>query len=123
MEPRLILINLLVKLGVATSAASILGRSVEFKSLLFREERSVKHRIYLVLWIGIPKATGMWIRFTQPSFLAGDLSFQTAVLLGVIAPDGSVSLSSPCHFQPGKPETVGAAAHLCYFHYGHRHRA
>src|SRR5437016_1322308 len=36
MEPRLILINLLVKLGVAASAASILGRSVEFKSLLCR---------------------------------------------------------------------------------------
>src|SRR5438128_6261609 len=85
MEPRLILINLLVKLGVAASAASILGRSVEFKSLLFREERSWKHRIYLVLWIGIPMATGVWIRFIQPSFLAGDLSFETTVLLGVIA--------------------------------------
>ncbi|PYX76693.1 MAG: sensor histidine kinase [Acidobacteria bacterium] len=85
MEQRLILVNLLVKLGVAASAASILGRSVEFKSLLFREERSLKHRIYLVLWIGIPMATGVWIRFIQPSFLAGDLSFETTVLLGVIA--------------------------------------
>src|SRR3989442_787865 len=85
MEQRIILVNLLVKLGVAASAASILGRSVEFKSLLFREERSLKHRIYLVLWIGIPMATGVWIRFTQPSFLAGDLSFETTVLLGVIA--------------------------------------
>jgi len=85
MEQRLILVNLLVKLGVAASAASILGRSVEFKSLLFREERSLKHRVYLVLWIGIPMATGVWIRFIQPSFLAGDLSFETTVLLGVIA--------------------------------------
>src|SRR2546426_10246099 len=85
MEQRIILVNLLVKLGVAASAASILGRSVEFKSLLFREERSLKHRIYLVLWIGIPMATGVWIRFIQPSFLAGDLSFETTVLLGVIA--------------------------------------
>jgi hypothetical protein len=40
MDSRLILINLLIKLGVAASAASILGRSVEFKSLLFREERT-----------------------------------------------------------------------------------
>src|SRR5437870_1180263 len=85
MEQRIILVNLLVKLGVAASAASILGRSVEFKSLLFREERSLKHRIYLVLWIGIPMAAGVWIRFIQPSFLAGDLSFETTVLLGVIA--------------------------------------
>jgi two-component system LytT family sensor kinase len=85
MEPRLILINLLIKLGVAASAASILGRSVEFKSLLFREERTLKQRIYLVLWIGIPLALGVWIRFSAKSFIAGDLSFETTVLLGVVA--------------------------------------
>ncbi len=49
MEQRLILINLLIKLGVAAAAASILGRSVEFKSLLFRDERALKQKIYLVL--------------------------------------------------------------------------
>ena len=84
MEQRLILINLLIKLGVAASAASILGRSVEFKSLLFRDERNWKQKIYLVLWIGIPLALGVWIRFSAKSFLAGDLSFETTVLLGVI---------------------------------------
>ena len=84
MEQRLILINLLIKLGVAASAASILGRSVEFKSLLFRDERNWKQKIYLVLWIGIPLALGVWIRFSARSFAAGDLSFETTVLLGVI---------------------------------------
>jgi two-component system, LytTR family, sensor kinase len=84
MEQRLILINLLIKLGVAASAASILGRSVEFKSLLFREERSLKQKIYLVLWIGIPLALGVWIRFSARSFVAGDLSFETTVLLAII---------------------------------------
>jgi two-component system LytT family sensor kinase len=83
-EQRLILINLLVKLGVAAAVASSLVRSVEFKSLLFHEERTTKQKIYLVLWVGIPLALGVWIRFTAPSFLAGDLSFETAVLLGVI---------------------------------------
>ena len=63
MEQRLILINLLIKLGVAASAASILGRSVEFKSLLFRDERDWKQKIYLVLWIGVPLALGVWIGF------------------------------------------------------------
>src|SRR5215813_8482718 len=58
LEPRLILINLRVKLGVAAAVASALVRSVEFKSLLFREERSAKQKIYLVLWIGIPLAPG-----------------------------------------------------------------
>jgi two-component system, LytTR family, sensor kinase len=85
MEQRLILINLLVKLGVAAAVASSLVRSIEFKSLLFREERSLKQQVYLVLWIGIPMAIAVWIRFIQPSFLAGDLSFETTILLGVIA--------------------------------------
>lgn len=85
MEQRLILINLLIKLGVAASVASILVRSVEFKSLLFRENRARKQRIYLVLWIGIPIALGVWIRLLVKSFFAGDLSFETTMLLGVVA--------------------------------------
>jgi two-component system, LytTR family, sensor kinase len=84
MESRVILVNLLIKLGVAAAVASALVRSVEFKSLLFREERSVKQKIYLVLWIGIPLALGVWIRFSVSSFLAGDLSMETAVILGVV---------------------------------------
>ena len=86
MEQRLILINLLIKLAVAAAVASSLVRSVEFKSLLFREDRSLKHQIYLVLWVSIPLAIGVWFRIIQPkSFAAGDLSFETTVLLGVIA--------------------------------------
>jgi len=85
MEPRLILINLLIKLGVSAAVASTLVRSLEFKSLLFREERSFKQQVYLVLWIGIPMAIAVWIRFLQANFLAGDLSFETTILLGVIA--------------------------------------
>jgi two-component system LytT family sensor kinase len=84
MEPRLILINLLVKLGVAAAVSSSLVRSVEFKSLLFREERSLRQKIYLVMWFGVPIMIGVWIRISQKSFLAGDLSFETALLLGVI---------------------------------------
>src|SRR5690349_11907858 len=67
MEQRLILINLLIKLGVAAAVSSALVRSLEFKSLLFRDERSLKHRIYLVLWIGIPLTLGVWIRFGATS--------------------------------------------------------
>ena len=84
MEQRLILISLLIKLGVAASAASILGRSKEFKSLLFREERTRKQQVYLVLWFGIPIALGVWIRFSARSFFAGDLSLETTILLGII---------------------------------------
>ena len=44
MDQRLILINLLLKVGVAAAVASILVRSVEFKSLLFRETRSLDRK-------------------------------------------------------------------------------
>src|SRR6202167_6791291 len=84
MEQRLILINLLVKLGVAAAVSSSLVRSKEFKRLLFREERTFRQKVYLALWFGLPIMVGVWIRISVPNFLAGDLSFETALLLGVI---------------------------------------
>ena len=53
MEPRLILINQLMKLGVAAAVSSSLVRSKEFKSLLFREERTFRQKIYLVSVDGV----------------------------------------------------------------------
>ena len=86
MEQRLILINLMIKLGVAAAVASVLGRSVEFKSLLFREQRTLKQTIYLMLWISLPITFGVWARFSAPrSFVGGDLSLETTIVLGVIA--------------------------------------
>jgi two-component system, LytTR family, sensor kinase len=84
MEPRLTLINLLVKLGVAAAVSSSLVRSKEFKLLLFREERTLRQKFYLVLWFGLPIMIGVWIRISQKTFQAGDLSFETVLLLGVI---------------------------------------
>jgi two-component system, LytTR family, sensor kinase len=83
-DQKLILVNLLVKLGVAAAVSSALVRSLEFKKLLFREQRSSRQKVYLALWFGIPIALGVWIRFIQRSFSAGDLSFETTLLLGVI---------------------------------------
>ena len=84
MEPRLILINLLIKLGVAAAISSSLVRSKEFKSLLFREERTFRQKVYLVLWFAIPVILGVGIRILQPSFQASDISFETVLLLGVL---------------------------------------
>jgi two-component system, LytTR family, sensor kinase len=84
MEPRLILIHQLIKLGVAAAVSSSLVRTKEFKSLLFREERTPRQKIYFVLWMALPIMLGVWIRTSVPSFLAGDLSFETALLVGVI---------------------------------------
>jgi two-component system LytT family sensor kinase len=84
MASRLILINLLVRLGIAAAVSSTLVRSKEFKSVLFREERTVRQKIYLVVWFAVPIMIGVAIRISQKSFLAGDLSFETSLLLGVI---------------------------------------
>ena len=70
MESRLILINLLIKLGVAAAVSSSLVRSKEFKSLLFREERTFRQKVYLVLWFALPMMIGVWIRISQTSFQA-----------------------------------------------------
>jgi two-component system LytT family sensor kinase len=112
MEQRLILINLMVKLGLAAAIAAGLVRSVEFKSLLFREQRSLRDRIYLVLWlvvsawIGKALALGVWIKFGPANTFTGDLSFETTILLGAIAGrvagvTGGVLLALPTAFSGG----------------------
>ena len=83
-EQRLVLITLLVKLGVAAAVASALVRSVRFKSLLFREDRTFRQNLLLVLFIGLPFALGVVVRTTVRNFLAADMSFEAAILMGVI---------------------------------------
>ena len=91
MELRLILINLLVKLGLAAALAAALVRSVEFKALLYREQRALRDRIYLVFWlvisewIGKALAAGVWKFGATPSPIVGDLSLETTILLGALA--------------------------------------
>ncbi len=84
MESQTILIHLALKLGVAAAVSSTLVRSKEFKLLLFREERTFRQKLYLALAMALPIMAGVWIRISVKSFLAGDLSFETALLLGVI---------------------------------------
>ena len=91
MELSLVLINLLVKLGLGAALAAALVRSVEFKSLLYREQRSIRDRIYFVLWlvisewIGKALAAGVWRFGATPSPIVGDLSVETTILLGALA--------------------------------------
>src|SRR5450755_2661251 len=84
LEPRLILVYVLLKLGGAAALSSALGRAKEFKKLIFRERLETRHKLYLALAMGIPIALGVWIRLNVKSFLSGDLSLETALLLGVI---------------------------------------
>ena len=78
------MINVLLRVGVAAAVSSSLIRSKEFKSLLFREQRTFRQKVYLVLWFGLPIMMGVVFRLLQGSFSAGDISFETAILLGVM---------------------------------------
>jgi two-component system LytT family sensor kinase len=80
---QLLLITLLVKLGVATAVGSVLGRTKEFKKLLFRQNRSLRQSVYLVLFTCIPFALGVYIRCAV-HWLPADLGFEASILMGVI---------------------------------------
>src|ERR1700691_5165668 len=115
LEPRLILVNLLIKLGVAAALSSALVRSKEFKSLIFRERRATRYKIYLALWMAIPIALGVWIRCSVKSFFAGDLSLETALLLGVIGGRLSGGLGGALIALPAALPGEGAAMPLAAF--------
>jgi two-component system, LytTR family, sensor kinase len=103
----LFLINLMVKLGLGAALAAALVRSVEFKSLLYREDRSLRDRIYLVLWlvvaswIGKALVSGVWIKFSPINNFTGDLSFETTVLLGALAGRGAGVIGGALLALPG----------------------
>ena len=83
-EPKLILITLLIELGVAAAYSSSLARSMRFKDLLLTPRRSPRQTMWLVVIICAPLTLGVWIRTTVPNFLAASLSFETTILLGVL---------------------------------------
>ena len=84
MEPRVILINLLVKLGVAAALASALVRSVEFKRCCSaRSAQSGRRSIWFCGWASRWRS-GCGFALVQTAFCAGDLSLETAILLGVV---------------------------------------
>lgn len=80
---QLLLIILLVKLGVATAVGSVLGRTKEFKKLLFKHHRSYRESTFLTLFVCIPFALGVYIRCAA-HWPPADLGFEASVLMGVI---------------------------------------
>ncbi len=84
MDLEFLLIQLLLKMGVATAVASALGRSREFKKLLFATRRSREKNILFVLFTCIPFALGVYFRFKVKNFQCADLGFEAAILLGVL---------------------------------------
>ncbi len=100
LEPKLILVALLVKLGVAAASSSAIGRSRSFQRLLFAEQRRTMQQLRLILFICIPLALGVWMRVIVPNFYGADVAFETVIILGVLlgpvsAMFGAVLLSIP----------------------------
>ena len=89
MDPRLISVSLLVRLGVAAAVASALVRSRYFKWLLYRDERNATQSIHLALFIAVPFALGVVVRMSVRNFIAADLALESAVLIGVIGGRGA----------------------------------
>ena len=84
MDSRLILVNLLVKLGVAAAVSSALVRSREVQDRLFKEDRNLNDKLVLVLAVGTPFALGVMVRTLVHNFLAADMGLECAILLGVV---------------------------------------
>ena len=100
LDPKLILITLLIKLGVAAAVSHALGRSRSFQRILFAEHRRPAQQLQLILFLCVPLALGVWIRTTVPNFYAADIAFETVIILGVLlgplsAMAGAVMLSFP----------------------------
>jgi two-component system, LytTR family, sensor kinase len=96
----LVLITLLVKLGVAAAFSSSLARSVTFKRLLLLPQRTWQETADVAAMICVPLMLGVWIRVRVPNFLAADLSFEAAILMGLVlgpaaAMLGAVALALP----------------------------
>jgi len=83
-EPKLIWITLLVKLGVAAAVSSALARSRAFVDLLFAERRTTAQTLGLLAFICVPLSLGVWVRFNVANFYAADISFETCILLGIL---------------------------------------
>ncbi len=92
MEPKLVLISLLIQLGIAASISSALARSRVFQRLLFAEKRTPAQTVGLLACICIPLTLGVWIRVIVPNFYAADISFETTILLGILFGPGTAML-------------------------------
>ncbi len=84
MDNRLILVNLLIRLGVAAAISSVLVRARRFRVLLFREERTLGEKMELVFIVSTPILLGVLVRHWVRNFLAADIGFEGAILMGVI---------------------------------------
>jgi two-component system LytT family sensor kinase len=79
------LVSLLVKLAAMASIASVLARSNAFKALLLRENRAMKQRLSLSLWLSIVFGASVAVRvWSRPSYHGADLGLEGSLLAGLL---------------------------------------
>src|SRR5215471_13760180 len=82
MDPRILLITLLIKMGAAAAIAGALVRSREFKQRVFVDKRTVAQQTQLVLLIATPYALGVVAR---KWWTPADLSLECVLLVGALS--------------------------------------
>ncbi len=85
MDTRILLITQLIKLGAVAAIASALVRSREFRARVFTETRTRRQKIELSVAISTLFALGVLSRIWVKTFLAGDLSLEGVLMVGVIS--------------------------------------
>lgn len=79
------LVALLLKVAVAASLASVLGRSGAFIRMLLREERTIPQRVKFALSLALIFGAGVAARvLTRNAYQAVDLGLEGAILAGVL---------------------------------------
>ena len=95
-DSTLILITLLIELGVAAAVSSSLARSTAFKNLLLMPRRLPGQTAKLLAMIVVPMTLGVWVRVRVANFLAADLSFEIAILLGLLLEPWAALVGAAC---------------------------
>ncbi|MEO8370431.1 MAG: sensor histidine kinase, partial [Candidatus Solibacter sp.] len=75
---------LLVKLAAMASIASVLARSGSFKNLLMGENRTLRQRVSLSLWLASAFGFSVAIRVFSKSYPAADLGLEGALIAGIL---------------------------------------
>src|SRR6266852_3475985 len=79
------LVNLLVKLAVAASLASVLTRSAAFQRMLMREERTLTQRILMAVVCALIFGAGVLVRVqSHDVYQAVDLGLEGSLVIGML---------------------------------------
>jgi two-component system, LytTR family, sensor kinase len=99
------LIQLLIKLGVVASIASILARWTAFQTVLLRDNRTLNQRLALAAWLSTVFGASVAVRVLSPSYRAADLGLEGSFLAGLLGGYvtgllSGVLISLPTFFKP-----------------------